>query len=400
MAEYREPVEATQNPADPNGEADDVRLGVHQSEVLGAPRRRRSSASQWQLMWWKFRQHKLAVLGAVVTLLIYAIALLAEFLAPVSSETFDPQYTYAPPQRVHVVDTSEGWDWGLHVYGYEMERDPESLELTHTVDESHKIDLGFFVRGEQYELLGFLPWDRHLIGPVEPSEPFYALGADRNGRDMLSRLIHGTRISMTIGLVGVAFSFALGVVLGGISGFIGGRVDMVIQRIVEFCMSLPAIPLWLGLAAALPTSWGAMQRYFAITVILAIIGWTDLARVVRGRFLSLRKEDFVTAARLDGCTQPKIIFGHMLPSFASHLIASVTLSVPAMILAETALSFLGLGLQAPIVSWGVLLQDAQNVRVLATAPWLMLPGVAVVIAVLALNFAGDGLRDAADPYKR
>ncbi|HLS13093.1 MAG TPA: ABC transporter permease [Beutenbergiaceae bacterium] len=370
------------------------------TEPAPSARRDRASASQWRLMWWRFRQHKLAVVGAAITVGIYLVALFAGFLAPVSSATFDPDYGYAPPQRLHVVDTSDGWDWGLHVYGYQMERDPESLEQTFTVDESDRIDVGLFVRGEEYELFGLIPWDRHLIGPQEAGEPFYLLGGDRNGRDMLSRIIHGSAISMTVGLVGVAFSFVLGLALGGISGYFSGRIDMVIQRIVEFAMSLPAIPLWLGLAAALPQTWGPVHRYFAITVILAIIGWTDLARVVRGRFLSLSKEEFVTSARLDGNSSKGIIFRQIMPSISSHLIASVTLSVPAMILAETSLSFLGLGLQAPVVSWGVLLQDAQNVRVLATAPWLMLPGVAVIIAVLAMNFAGDGLRDAADPYKR
>ena len=228
----------------------------------------------------------------------------------------------------------------------------------------------------------------------------YLLGSDRNGRDLLSRLVHGTRVSMTIGLIGVAMAFVLGIVLGGISGYFRGKVDTFIQRVVEFFMSIPTLPLWLGLAAAVPSGWGPLRRYFAITVILATFAWTDLARVTRGRFMSLREEEFITSAQLDGNRPRRLIFRHMLPSFTSHLIASLTLSIPGMILAETALSFLGLGLQAPVVSWGVLLQEAQNIRVVATAPWLMLPGVAVVLAVLALNFVGDGLRDAADPYKR
>ena len=241
--------------------------------------------------------------------------------------------------------------------------------------------------------------DRHLIGAKDPDQEVYFLGADRNGRDMASRIVYGTRVSMSIGLAGVAMSFVLGLVLGGISGYFGGRIDNLIQRVIEFLMSVPTIPLWMGLSAAVPREWGAIQTYLAITVILSLIGWTDLARVVRGRFLSLRQEDFVTAARLDGCRSGRVIGRHMLPSFTSHIIASLTLAVPFMILAETSLSFLGLGLQAPVVSWGVLLQEAQNIHSISGAPWVLLPGVAVTVAVLVLNFVGDGVRDAADPYR-
>jgi len=258
-----------------------------------------------------------------------------------------------------------------------------------------------FAKGEPYELFGLIRGDVHLIAPSagEMGAPMYLLGADSNGRDVLSRMIHGSRVSMSIGLVGVALAFVLGIVLGGVSGFFGGIVDTAIQRAVEFFMSIPTLPLWLGLAAAVPAGWGPLKRYFAVTVILSMIAWTHLARVVRSRFLSLREEDFVTAARIDGASQPRIIFRHMLPSFSSYLIASLTLSIPGMILAETSLSFLGLGLQAPAVSWGVLLQEAQNIRAIGSAPWLLLPGGLVVATVLALNFLGDGLRDAADPYK-
>jgi peptide/nickel transport system permease protein len=332
-----------------------------------------------------------------VTLLIYLLAIFAEFLAPYSSGHYDPEYAYAPPQRLHFVDDG---DWGLYVYGYKSEQDPETLALTWSVDETQKVPVKFFAHGEEYKLFGLIPTDIHLLGPADPDgPPMYLLGADRNGHDLLSRIIHGARVSMSIGLVGVAVGFVLGIVLGGISGYFGGVIDLVIQRAVEFFMSIPTLPLWLGLAAAVPPGWGPLKRYFAVTVILSLIAWTDLARVVRGRFLSLREEDFVTAAEVDGASQPRIIFRHMLPSFTSHLIASLTLSIPGMILAETSLSFLGLGLQAPVVSWGVLLQEAQQIRVVATAPWLMLPGVMVVVTVLSLNFLGDGLRDAADPYK-
>ncbi|MGH3489047.1 MAG: ABC transporter permease, partial [Actinopolymorphaceae bacterium] len=250
-----------------------------------------------------------------------------------------------------------------------------------------------------YKLWGLIPWDRHLLGPVERGAPFYLWGADRAGRDVLSRIVYGSRVSLSIGLVGVAVSFVLGLLLGGISGFYGGTPDSLIQRIIEFLIAIPTLPLWLSLSAAVPADWGPLMRYFAITVILSVIGWTGLARVVRGRFLSLREEDFVTAARLDGCRRGRVIFRHMVPSFASHMIASLTLAVPGMILGETALSFLGLGLQSPAVSWGVLLQDAQNVRAVETAPWLMMPGAAIFVTVLAMNFVGDGLRDAADPYR-
>ena len=360
-----------------------------------------SVAPQRRLIWWSFRKHRLAMAGLWVTALIFVVAVLADFVAPYDPAEVNAEYTYAPPQRLHVVDTMGGqWDWGLHAHGYTSERDPVTLALTFAVDESVKVPLQPFARGPSYRLFGIFATDIHLIGPAEPDgPPVYILGADRLGRDLLSRLIHGTRVSMSIGLVGVAFSFALGTALGSVSGYFGGKIDTLIQRTVEFLISLPTLPLWLGLAAGIPRSWGPLTRYFAITVILSLVAWTGLAREVRGRFLSLREEEFVTAAALDGASQPRVIFRHMLPSFASHLIATLTLSIPTMILAETALSFLGLGLQAPVVSWGVLLQEAQSVRVIASAPWLLLPGVAVVIAVLALNFLGDGIRDAADPYR-
>ena len=359
-------------------------------------------ASQWQLIWWRFRKHKVAMGSAIVVILIYLVAIFAEFLAPFPKSAYEATYTFAPPQRLHLLQrTDEGLSFRPHVNGYSVEIDPVALRRTFVVDPEIVIPVSFFVRGAPYEMwFGLVKSDLHLLGPVNDGDPMYLFGADRLGRDQFSRIIFGTRVSMSIGLVGVALSLILGILLGGISGYYGGTIDNIIQRVIEFLRSIPAIPLWLGLAAALPPTWSPLKTYFAITVLLSIIGWTGLARVVRGKFLSLREEDFVMAAKLDGASERSIIFRYMLPSFNSHIIASITLAIPAMILAETALSFLGLGLRPPVVSWGVLLQEAQNIRAVATAPWLLVAAVPVVIAVLALNFLGDGLRDAADPYSR
>lgn len=368
-----------------------------EAEVTSDPRS--AQLSQSRLIWRRFRKHKLAMIGLMITALLYTVVIIGDFIAPYGSSEFNADYTYAPPQALRLVD--DNGQWGLHVNPLTLEQDPDTLALTFTPDRTQRIEVGLFVQGRDYKLLGLIPTDRHLIGPTDPdAPPMHLLGADRNGRDVLSRMVLGTRISMTIGLVGVIIAFVLGITIGGVSGFVGGRTDMIIQRGVEFFMAIPTLPLWLGLAAAIPRDWSPLMRYFMITVVLSFVAWTGLAREVRGRFLSLREEQFVMAARLDGASRPGLIFSEMLPSLMSHLIATVTLAIPGMILAETSLSFLGLGLQAPSVSWGVLLQEAQQVRVIATAPWLLLPGAAVVIAVLALNFLGDGLRDAADPYKR
>jgi peptide/nickel transport system permease protein len=355
-------------------------------------------ASQWQLMWWRFRKHKVAVASAAVIALFYMVVIGADFLAYADPNVSEAQRSLMPPQRVYWF---EGWRFAPYVHGFKGARDPQTFKRVYVADPEVKVPIRFFAQGFEYRLFGLIPTNRHLIGvDGDATKTIFLLGTDVQGRDLWSRLVYGTRISLTIGLVGVAMSLVLGVILGGFSGFYGGVLDTVIQRIIEILRSIPTIPLWMGLAAALPRDWTVLQIYFAITIIISLLGWTELARVVRGRFLALREEDFVVSARLVGCSQMRTIFVHMVPSFMSHIIAATTLALPAMIVSETALSFLGLGLRPPAISWGVLLQQAQNVQTVAISPWLMLPAVPVIIAVMAFNFLGDGLRDAADPYGR
>ncbi len=359
-----------------------------------------STMPQWRLVLMRFARHRLALAGAVVLGLISLLAAFADFVAPADPIAFSPRYTYAPPQTIRLwsTDTQGRMTWGPHVLDYKVKVDPRRATRVFEPDVDKPIPIGLFTPSAPYRLWGLVPMERKLFGPTVQGRPFFLLGADRLGRDVLSRTIHGAQVSLTVGLAGVILSLVIGIVLGGISGYFGGWVDDFVQRVIDFILSLPTIPLWLGLAAALPKDWSPLTIYFCITVILSLVGWTGIARVVRSRFLALRQEDFVVAAELDGCSRVRVIFRHMLPSITSHIIAVVTLAIPSMILSETALSFLGLGLQPPIVSWGVLLQDAQSVRALSTAPWLLTPGLAVVAAVLAFNFIGDGLRDAADPY--
>lgn len=363
-------------------------------------------ASQWTLMWLRFKKHKLALISMYVVIFLYVMAVFAEFLAP-----FDPEEAlrsageskakaYHPPQGIHLfyTDKDGSISFNPHVTVLKEQVDPDTLRKIYVRDAERKIDVAFFVHGFEYRFLGLYKTDIHFFGPKTKGEVFYLFGSDRNGRDMFSRVIYGGRFTLSLGLIGVMMSVVLGLILGGISGYYGGRIDWAIQRLVEFIISLPTIPIWLAMAAALPKNWPPHYQYMAVTVIISLIGWTSLARVVRGRLLSMRGEVFVVAAQLDGCSEARVIFRHMLPSLASHIIAAVTLSIPLMVLAETSLSFLGLGLQPPSISWGVLLKEAQNIRSIAAAPWLFVPGAAVVVAVLALNFMGDGLRDAADPY--
>lgn len=364
-----------------------------------APPQRLAVASQAQLVWWAFQRHRLAMAGLVVTVMLYVIAAVPGFFAINDPSLQNARTPYHPPEAIEILSSDGSLAWP-HFTPEKLTRDPDTLATVYKPDTSRQVGLVLFGHGYRYAFLGLFQTDIHLLASADPKSPFYLLGSDRLGRCVWSRMIQGAQISMSVGLVGVTLSLLIGIVLGGISGYYGGRIDFVIQRVIEFVLALPTIPIWLAMAAALPQGWPATLQYMMITIILSLTGWAQLARVVRGRFLTLRTEEFVAAARLDGCSEGRIIFRHMLPSFASHIIASITLAIPAMILAETALSFLGLGLQPPTISWGVLLREAQNVRSIATAPWLFAPGAAVVLAVMALNLFGDGLRDAADPYNK
>lgn len=356
-----------------------------------------SVASNWTLIWWRFKKHRLALICGVVLIVLYGVVLVPDFFATEDPEFTDALQAFMPPRSLQLFDDGQVSPW---VPGVTGKRNPTTRRMEWQIDPNVKVPVKFFATGYEYKILGLIPTQIHLVGAAsgDPADRLNLLGTDRLGRDGWSRLMYGTRTSMTIGMIAVVLSTILGVVLGGISGYFGGLIDVIIQRAIELLQSVPTIPIWLALTAALPRDWRPEQVFFAITVILALISWTTLAREVRGRFLSLREEDFVLAAELAGCSRMRIILRHMVPTFSSHIIATATLAIPVLIVSETSLSFLGLGLRPPAISWGVLLQEAQNIQTIAHAAWLLAPGVVVVIAVLAFNLVGDGLRDAADPY--
>jgi peptide/nickel transport system permease protein len=365
------------------------------AERLTADQEKYYMAGQWKLMWWRFRRHRPAVVSAVFLAFIYFSTVISEFIAPYDLHTRHSAYIFAPPQQVHVMH--EGQFLGPFVYALKTTRDMETLQRVYTPDTTRPQKLRFFCLGDSYEFWGLIEGSFHFVCPPEDGK-FFWLGTDRLGRDMFSRIVYAARISLTIGIIGIALSFALALVLGGLAGYYGGWVDNVVQRITEIIKSFPHLPLWLALSAALPVTWSPLLVYFGITIILALLDWPGLGRAVRSKLLSLREEDYAAAAQMMGAKPGRIIGRHLLPGFMSHLIASATLSIPSMILAETALSFLGLGLRPPITSWGVLLNEATDINVVAVNWWLMLPVVPVILVILAYQFMGDGMRDAADPY--
>ena len=367
-----------------------------QADKLTKAQERVYLASQLTLMWWKFRKHRLALASGIFLILLYASILISEFLAPYNYQTRHTDFIRTPPQSVHLFH--EGQFIGPFTYGLNATLDMSNLKRNYSENTQQIFPVRFFCRGDSYRFWGLFEGNLHLVCPSEGGTLFL-LGTDRLGRDMLSRIIFGARISLTIGLIGIAVSFTLGIVIGGLAGYYGGLFDLLVQRTIEVVQSLPTIPLWLALSAIMPPSWSPILVYFGITVILGLMDWTGLARAVRSKLLSLREDDYVVAAQLMGAGTPRVVFRHLVPGFMSHLIASATIAIPSMILGETALSFLGLGLRPPITSWGVMLNEAQNINIVVLYPWLILPVVPVIAVILAFNFLGDGLRDAADPYR-
>jgi peptide/nickel transport system permease protein len=365
-------------------------------EVMTDEQMRVYQASQLRLMWWKFKRHRLALASGIFLAALYLMIVFCEFLAPYNLHTRNVDFIHAPPQPIHMFH--EGQFVGPFVYGRQMNLNMDTLKREYTDDHTDVQPLRFLCRGDGYEFWGLFDGDLHLVCPAKNGQMFL-LGTDRLGRDVLSRIIYGARISLTIGLIGITFSFVLGIVIGGLAGYHGGALDLIVQRIIEVLQSIPSIPLWMALAAIMPVTWSPILIYFGITIILGLFDWTGLARAVRSKLLSLREEDYVLAAQLMGAKSSRIIGRHLIPGFMSHLIATATISIPGMILGETALSFLGLGLRPPITSWGILLTEARSVSVIAFYPWLLYPMIPVILVILAFNFLGDGLRDAADPYR-
>ena len=356
-------------------------------------------ASQWQLIWRKFRRHRLAMVSLLVIMLLYSMALFSEFYAINDPQQRHVKYAKAPPHTIYFVDEEGSFHFSPFIYDMQQELDMATLKRNYSEDRSQRYHLRFFVRGQPYKLLGLIATDIHLVGVDEPAV-FFPFGTDELGRDVFSRTMYAARVSLSIGFLGTIVGFCLGCLFGGISGYFGGTVDLVVQRVIEFLVSIPQIPLIMALSAAFPPQWSSIETYFGITVVLAVVNWPQLARAVRGKLLELREADFVMAARISNMSDMEIILKHLLPSFASFLIVVLSLAVPGMILAETALSFLEVGIRPPAVSWGALLQDAQNIRSLSQSPWLLIPGLFVIVTVLSFNYLGDGMRDAVDPYKQ
>lgn len=391
--------EAKPSQLEPTHPVDEV-VNTAATATSTAPGKEWVSLSQWQLIWRRFKRSRAALVGGAILAFFYLCALFAEFLAPYRIDTRFTNQIYAPPNPPRFVDENGVFHFPPFVYKMMQKINQETLEITFTPDTSQMYPLKFLVQGDPYKLWGIILSDVHLFGTGEPDVPVFLLGSDRQGRDMLTRMLMGAQISLTVGLVSVAIGLVLGSVLGVVSGYFGGLIDDGVQRFAELLLVIPQIPLWMALAAILPVGWSSVQVYFGITIILSLLTWGGLARQIRGKTLAMREEGFVLAARAAGASHWWIITRHLLPNNASHIIVIATLAIPYVILAETALSFLGLGIRAPMTSWGVLLEEAQNVKVLIFHPWLVLPAVLVILAVLGFNFVGDGLRDAVDPYSR
>lgn len=363
---------------------------------ISAPERSEMDAPAWLLTWRKFRRHKLALVSGIFLLICYLILPIAGFIAPYTANERSSDYLYAPPQSINL--WHEGKFIGPYVYPITAKADLEQYRWTYTTNETIPVPLEFFCKGQSYNLFGFIPSDTHFVCAPKGATIFL-WGSDRLGRDVFSRILYGAQLSLTVGIIGITVSFLLGITFGAMAGYFGGKTDWIINRAIEILRSLPELPLWLALSAAVPSNWGPVAVFFIISIILGILDWPGLARAVRSKFLSLREEEYVKAAEMMGANPSRVIRRHLLPNFMSHLIASATLSIPAMILGETALSFLGLGLRAPAVSWGVMLNDAQNLASIEIYWWTAIPMLPIIVVVLAFNFLGDGLRASLDPYK-